>query len=392
VDNPVSAGWCAHYDFRTSDGGWVVATTGFTATAGTWVSGEGWTYTDIVASGHNIRGLSIEYTLPPATSRNYTTFIVEYSYTYGHLDVNFLPPDHPDTDMWRILNGGSGFPFLTVATLSGSFQGNEKIWSVTHPTSTYNGSSNTFRFTTESSNDNIAPKVYDGNIVIHSIEIHGTGVNPFDNDACAGADGLLIYQTSDFGANWTPIESIDLEDSSAGVLVPYASSDSRYLFLGNYADGTPDDATLADTDTNNLLRVDLTTNAAINISPVVATVPYGPVYLNNQAQAPRGSFDTPTGNLNILFMLGSDFDDEKVALFVTKNALSDSPTWEVLIEPDVSVPYRKLVVDDTPREIYVFGVLGSIGYSDSPTDGSTIDSRVGNLSTSAEIIGITGWI
>jgi hypothetical protein len=392
VDNPVSAGWCAHYDFRTSDGGWVVATTGFTATAGTWVSGEGWTYTDIVASGHNIRGLSIEYTLPPATSRNYTTFIVEYSYTYGHLDVNFLPPDHPDTDMWRILNGGSGFPFLTVATLSGSFQGNEKIWSVTHPTSTYNGSSNTFRFTTESSNDNIAPKVYDGNIVIHSIEIHGTGVNPFDNDACAGADGLLIYQTSDFGANWTPIESIDLEDSSAGVLVPYASSDSRYLFLGNYADGTPDDATLADTDTNNLLRVDLTTNAAINISPVVATVPYGPVYLDNQASAPRGSFDSPTGNKNALYLLGSDFTDEKVGLFYTANALSDSPVWNILIEPDVATPYRKLVLDDKPLELYIFGINGSIGYTDSPTDGATIDSRVGNLSTSAEVIAICGFI
>lgn len=390
VDNPESDGWCAHYDFRTSDGGWVAGTSPASSTVyGTWVSGEGWTYTDVVSSGHNIRGLSIEYTLP-VPGANYTTFIVEYSYTYGHLGVSFLPPDHPTTVMWRIQNGGSGFPDLTVATLSGSFQGDEKIWSVTHPTSTYNGSSFTFRFSAETSNDNTVPKTYDGNIVIHSIEIHGTASNPFDNDACAGADGLLVYQTADYGATWAAIESIDLEDSSAGLLVPYASVDSRWLFLGNYAAGTPDDATLADEDTNNLLRIDLTTNEAINISPVYDSAPFGPVYADNQAEAPRGSFDSPTGNQNILYMLGSDFDGN-IGLFRTQSALSTAPEWDVLITPGVATPYRKLVLDDNPRELYLLGISGNIAYTDSPRDGATIDSRVGNLSTSAEVIAITGF-
>lgn len=181
-----SGEWCHRFDFRESDGGFVASTAlshGFVV-AGTYVAGAGWTFTDITQSGHNIRGLSIAYTLPPATSRNYTTFIVEYSYTYGHLDVNFLPPNDPDANMWRIENGGV-MPELTVATLSdGSFQGTNKTWLTTHPTSSWNGSSVTFKFSAESSNDNQVPKTYDGSIVIHSLEVHGTGTNPFPSNNC----------------------------------------------------------------------------------------------------------------------------------------------------------------------------------------------------------------
>jgi hypothetical protein len=387
VDNPESDGWCYTFDFTESDGGFVIRPTSLGC--GTWVDGEGWVYTDIVSSGHNIRGVSIEYTLPPATSRNYTTFVIEYSYTYGHLDVNFLPPDYPDTNFWRIENGGT-FPYLTIATLSSAgFQGDHKTWAITAPSS-YVGLGNTFRFSAESSNDNVVAKTYSGDITIHAITVMGTGVNPFPEDNCGGADGLLLFKTEDFGATWTAIESIDLEDASAGLIVPYAG-DGNSLFLGNYADGTPDDPTLADADTNNLLRVNLVSNTATNISPIVDSVPYGLVYLDNQASAPRGSFETPTGNPNIAFMIGSDFTDEKVGLFVTKDALGSSPTWSVLIEPDVSTPYRKMVVDDNPRELYIFGINGEIAYTDSPFDGATIDDRTGNLSTAAEIIAITGY-
>jgi hypothetical protein len=177
--------WCYRFDFRDSDGGFVAGTSPASGTVyGTYAAGDGWTYTDVVSAGHNVRGLSIEYTLP-FSNPNYTTFIIEYSYTYGHLDVNFLPADNPTTVMWRIQNGGSGFPDLTIATLSsGGFQGTNKTWSVTHPTSTYLGSSLTFRFAAETSNDNQVPKTYDGTITIHSIEIHGTGTNPFPSNNC----------------------------------------------------------------------------------------------------------------------------------------------------------------------------------------------------------------
>jgi hypothetical protein len=178
--------WCYRFDFRDNDGGFVASTSPASSTIlGTYVAGDGWTYTDVVSATHFVRGLSIDYTLSLGTSRNYTSFIVEYSYTYGHLGVNFLPVDNPTTEMWRFRNGGSGLPTLTVATLSsGGFQGTNKTWEISHPTGTYLGSSATFQFCAETSNDNVVPKTYDGTITVHAIEVHGTGANPFPSNNC----------------------------------------------------------------------------------------------------------------------------------------------------------------------------------------------------------------
>lgn len=222
--------WCYTFDFTQSDGGFVIRPTSLGC--GTWVAGQGWVHTDIVSSGHNIRGVSIEITLPVSTSRNYTTFTIEYSYTYGHLDVNFLPPDEPTANFWRIENGGS-MPFLTIADMNTpSFEGTNKIWTITHPTSTYNGTSDTFRFAAESSNDNQVPKTYDGNVTIHSLEVRGTGVNPFPENNCGEpvyGDAFYFWTGTLDTPSGTPTPYPDgngvlIESVSPGSIPPYSPS------------------------------------------------------------------------------------------------------------------------------------------------------------------------
>jgi hypothetical protein len=203
---------------------------------------------------------------------------------------------------------------------------------------------------------------------------------------------LHIYTTSDYGTTWAVLNAaVYLEDATGGVLVPYPDATARYLFAGNYVNGVADNPTLVDDDTNNLIRIDTTDLSMTNISPVVATESYGPVYVSG-VNAPRGAFETPTGNKNILFMIGSEFATDKVGVFYTMNALAVSPSWVTLIDPGVSTPYRKLVLDDNPRELYLFGTDGNIAYTDTPTNGASIDDRTGDLSTSAEIISIAGWV
>jgi hypothetical protein len=386
VDTPVSDDWCHRFEFTNDDGGFVAVGPDGKA-YGIWVADEGWVHTDDVSFGHNIRSVSIEITLPPGTSRNYTRFVIEYSYTYGKIDVNYLPYDYPDGHIWRIENGGT-MPFLTVAEVNtAAFQGSHKTVDIVHPTSSWVGLGNTFRFTADSSNDNTTSKTYAGSVTIHSLEIHGTGTPPLADD-CAPAEGLIVFTTTDYGTTWHSIEALQLETQSAGLTVPLPVN-GDFLFVGNLADGVSDNPSLVGDDENALIRGNLASNSMTNISPVIGSDSYGPVFDGNQAQAPRGSFDSPPSDRNTLFMIGSEQATDKVGVFVSRDILSDSPHWQTLVEPDTSVLFRKLVVSDS--ELYLFGEAASISYTDRPYNGNTLDDRSGNLSSAAEILAITGF-
>lgn len=388
VDTPDDGEWCYRFDFEAGEQDWVIFEH-FGLEGGEYVAGVGFQATDTnTFAGAQARQISMAYVLPLGTFA-FTTIIVEYDYEYGH-------GQHPtiaeaDLDMIQFESGsGTDQIIIEQGDFAGlNFEGTDKTYSNTHPTSAYNWNGS-IRVVFGASYDAVAPLTTSGSATIRAIEIHGTGTNPFPANNCAEADGLLIYTTDDYGDTWTPVEGVNLEDATGGLLVPYPDADARYLFVGNYVDGASELPSVVDDDTNNLLRVDLETNSVTNISPVVDDVPYGPVYVAG-VNAPRGSFDTPTGNLNILYMIGSEKVDDKIGVFKTQSALAVAPEWDVLVAPDTDTPYRKLVLDSNPRELYLFGIDGAIAYSDTPTDGTTIDDRTGDLSTAAEIIAIAGF-
>lgn len=358
------------YDFIAGNQSFVnIPHAGTGQTEGTYAGGVGWEDSVGVDNfGNAHRGVMIRRTgLSPVTvTRVRTTF----GYTKG------APEDPTAAESFIQLNGSS------VATRTFNdfpASGTDLVWEWTGSVAAVTSVGVGIRADNDIGNNR--PGGTTGSVTIKSIEINDDGMR------------IGIYKTDDYGATWGDIdESVYLEDATGGLLVPYPDSDAQYLFAGNYVDGEAENTDLVDDDTNNLIRVDLTDFSMTNIAPVVDSAPYGPVVLDNQGFAPRGAFDTPSGNLNTVFLIGSDKVGANIGLFMTQNALADNPEWTVLLAPDTTVPYRKLVVDENPRELYLMGVNGSIAYSDSPTDGSTIDSRVGDLSTSAEIIAIAGFV
>lgn len=356
------------YDFTDSNESFSVTTHGSYSPGVGFIQGE-WTEPSGPGAGNSHRGVAIERT-GLALGTVYRVRVI-FDYVQGD-------PDNPAAAEAVIqLNGG------TVASRSfdNIDDGNDQTWEWSGFGSVEDVTEILVQINCDLDLISDGARTMSGSVTIKQIII---------ND---GDNRVSIYTTDDYGATWEEIsEEVYLESGTGGLLVPFPDADARYLFAGDFVNGTASKTFLVDDDTNNLLRIDLNDNSMVNITPVVDGVHYGAAYLDNQTFAPRGAFETPTGNINILFLIGTESAFGKAGVFLTLNALAEIPSWNVLIEPGVDVPYRKLVVDENPRELYLFGVNGAIAYTDTPTDGSTIDSRLGDLSTSAEIIAIAGFM
>jgi hypothetical protein len=78
----------------------------------------------------------------------------------------------------------------------------------------------------------------------------------------------------------------------------------------------------------------------------------------------------------------------KYGVFVSRNA---GNTWTTVIQPtttEADQPYKQVyIAGNNPNAWYLIGINGAIG---QVTDGLTVVSRKGNLSTSATVRGLCG--
>jgi len=174
---PAPLTWCYKFDFRVSNGGW----TTFPLHAanyhtGTWVSGDGWRYTD----QGGFRGIGIFYD-GANTSASLNRMDLEWSYMQGHhTSANATSLTH------RPLR----------ATVSGSSNGNliPIAWddptpsTVTYQHQPFNSgigwTNGQVYLRSTASSDDVNPITYSGSVTFHSIEMSGYGVSPFPTSNC----------------------------------------------------------------------------------------------------------------------------------------------------------------------------------------------------------------
>lgn len=162
--------WCYLFDFSLGDGDWSVVTEGGYLN-GSWPGAPGWVATDHVNTAITPdtadRAVYIGITLP---SRVITKIIITYDFTGGVYNDNStraLFVSINDTDKGNITRAGMVNGASQTFEINGSFGGATEI--------------NVFL---RSSRDQSSPYTYSGSALIRSIQVEGTGDNPFGSDNC----------------------------------------------------------------------------------------------------------------------------------------------------------------------------------------------------------------
>jgi hypothetical protein len=208
------------------------------------------------------------------------------------------------------------------------------------------------------------------------LDPHNAGVaytSKWGSTAGIASNSGVPIKTGDYGATWSTLADPDLDLGSGlamCIAAPYADTTGKTAYYAHSSGaGTLDPRLYRSISTS-----------PVDISPTYSAAPYGPyVY-------PR-SIAIADGNRNVLvicalneYVAGSD-----VGVFMTINAESAVPTWTVLVTPSPSVPYHQ-VYAGSASAIYLIGDGGAIAFS----DGSTVDSRIGNSANTSEVLGICG--
>jgi hypothetical protein len=182
------------------------------------------------------------------------------------------------------------------------------------------------------------------------------------------AGTVILSVTTDYGATWSDYTSDVFRNSTqiASVYHPYGVSEETLFYIR--AIGTTHRYRASD--------------GSVDISPEDS---------GSDSYSPFGTFSaSASGNGgNNLALMGSD--GTKYGVFVTQNALASSPSWIILQEPSASVPYRNIALTNNANELYAFGNNGAIAHTNSPFLTGSLDSRIGNLSTTAAVRGIAGF-
>lgn len=201
--------------------------------------------------------------------------------------------------------------------------------------------------------------------------VGGTDVFP------AGTGGnSYLYKTTDSGATYTKQGTTIVDDEGylAGMVMPFADTTRTRMFSGFV------DLIFSGPPYNAFFRHTLN-SATEDISPVVSATKYGPDWRRS-----RFTTSTPNGNRLALMMAGCDTSGTpKRGVFYTPNCEAATVTWQTIVEPTTAVEYtRCALLDPVGAGAILFGLNGSVAY----WDGLTVDDRSGNLSTSAEVIGV----
>lgn len=204
----------------------------------------------------------------------------------------------------------------------------------------------------------------------------------------AVTDGNLAHyrRTDDYGASFTKLSNLYDEDVwGAGFLAAYAASEgiaySSYTVLTATGDGDP-----SFSQGNYLFRLNLPDVGMDDISPYVSGTPYGPDW-----QRGRFTIAAADDDASKVAFVGINEARTATGVWITTSGQAASPSWTELVSPSGSVDYRRCALVNKGQELYVFGLNGAIGYTASPYSPGTIDDRIGNLATSAEVIGIAGF-
>lgn len=191
--------------------------------------------------------------------------------------------------------------------------------------------------------------------------------------------------TTNFGANWSALANIYDDDGFGGMLiVPFPDTSETIAYFGYVnVGGTTPNPTYA--NTNNVFRGAIDTGMT-DITPIVGGVRFGP----DQTRS-RFTLSGSPESAELLLVCGVNAAGTSRGVFVITNAASApnaaGTSFTTVVVPGGSVPYtRGAMVNNS--ELYLFGLNLSIAYSGD--QGVTYDSRIGNLSGSAEVVGVTG--
>lgn len=167
VDCPCTDSWCYNFDFATAGlEDWSkVATIG----AGVLSVGNGISYEDVIdtISNPDVAGRAV-YMQRDFTATTITKITATFDVTYGTYDFG-------GTAEALFINGSAAVSRTRAQSANG-----------TNRTIQWTGAqvASSIRFFCRSSRDQTAPYAYSGNVLLKSVRVEGTGVNPFGSDNC----------------------------------------------------------------------------------------------------------------------------------------------------------------------------------------------------------------
>lgn len=204
--------------------------------------------------------------------------------------------------------------------------------------------------------------------------------------AVSGAEGTSALDTLGYEYNGSVWSAISSDDLSSGSADDSAQGDIHIPYYNN-----PNDAVFF----HGWREVDVSGSAGVGrhfarssiggtrerISPVVSGTYYGPDPTRN-----RWQISTPSGN-NRLFLCGTNAGRTASGVWMTTDSRAASVSWTEIVTPSAGNPYKRVAaLDPNGAQAILFGTSGAIAL----WDGSTVDSRLGNGASAAEVIGIAG--
>ena len=190
----------------------------------------------------------------------------------------------------------------------------------------------------------------------------------FDSTATGGGLTASLRETTDYGATWGALASPTTNPGrglASCIVVPYANTTASTIYYAHTSEviGSYDPRMYQ----NNS-----------DVSPNYSAANYGPY---PRARSISFADDDPTVGVVV------GIDDytgltTNSGVFITRDAAA---TWTPILTPSTTRIYTDAYVGSA-NAIYLIGVNGAVGFS----DGTTVDSRIGNISTSGQTVGLCG--
>jgi hypothetical protein len=202
-------------------------------------------------------------------------------------------------------------------------------------------------------------------------------VTIYTNVSSDAGSTTAAYETFNYGATWSAKTSPTINPNNwlAGtIVVPYQDAAAARFFYGRT------DMTGSPPFPHRFYR------NGTDISPVVSGTAYGITPQNESIWRRAAVCDV---DQNTAVLVGTPVTNSAVfGVFRTRSALASAPAWDVIVAPSSSVQYRGVyIAGGDPNVWFLFGVSGSIAHV---TDGATVRSKKGNLTTSAAVVGLCG--
>lgn len=190
--------------------------------------------------------------------------------------------------------------------------------------------------------------------------------------ATTGFAAAALRRTTDHGATWSSFSpSTSVGNTLANcVVVPYQATDFQTIYYAHTTGSGTFDPRLYRTNASG----------TVDISPDFSGAKYS-------AHSFTRAFSVCDDNRNVGMLCGIDeyAGGSNRIVAISNNLEATTPTWTVLLGPDPSIVYHQVYASSV-NAFYLIGAGGAIAFS----DGVTVDSRIGNIRTGGEVIGICG--